>query len=84
MGLPFEAWAVIALIALVCATAILYTLAQYFGHEREIHDLKHRVITLRTAYHKRLANMNEIIEVDEAPDQTLPIRTNDVSTAKAA
>lgn len=63
VGLSLEAWVLVGVVCAACVTSVLYTFAKLFGHERDLHDLKVRVTTLRTAYHRRLAGHHEIIEV---------------------
>lgn len=63
IGVSLEAWVLIGAVCVACVTSVLYTFAKLFGHERELHDLKVRVTTLRSAYHRRLAGHQEILEV---------------------
>ncbi len=63
-----ETWLLMFLVAGACVTAMLLMLANQFGREREVHDLRVEVARLREAYRKRLAaGAGEILEVDEAP-----------------
>ena len=71
---PLEIWLLCAMIAFLCITGMLYTLAKTFRTERDVHDLRVRVADLRTRYVTRLAE-EEIIEVDavdDAPGTMLP------------
>lgn len=68
MGFDFETWLLLAGVTGICLLSILYTLARYFGAEREVHDLKVRVIDLRKTYHRRLAMQEGIIEAEVVGD----------------
>lgn len=53
-----ETWILIFCIAFAGITAILHTIAQQYGEERRMHDLKVRVAELRKIYAAHLAEVS--------------------------
>ena len=53
-----ETWVFLMVIAFAGITAILHTIAQQFGEERRMHDLRVRVAELRKIYAAHLAEIS--------------------------
>ena len=65
-SIPFEGWLAVTAVAGVMLLLVLRTLGTQVEHETRLHDLKVRSHALRHQQNNRLAEMQRIIEVNEA------------------
>lgn len=76
-------WLVLTLIAGWCVLSMLHVLAHRFERERNVHDLKLRVNSLRGAYAAKLAEMAAREYGGAAPASMSPISSPQPSPATA-